>query len=319
MIHLFKIKAVNLIMIASIIVFPSLDLRGQVDTVPLTKESRTCASCHGNKYYSFHNSLTEELQRKRMNPFLIIDTNNYSIGVHRNFSCTDCHSYDYQKYPHQAELKLEPKFSCIDCHGGEETYHFDQINEEVDKSIHRTVFGSQFKCEMCHNIHAYQPIARNETSQIRDIVLQNNQMCLSCHNDLSKYQVLNEGSKAEILKTHDWLPNQNSHFQNVRCIECHTPVKDTMMVSHNILPKEQAVKLCTDCHSTNSILRDKLYKHKVRQSRSDKGFYNATFLNDSYVIGANRNKYFNVLSLIIFGLTLGGISLHLIFRIIKKK
>lgn len=315
-----KCKYILCVFLLLVLCLPNIYAWGQADErTELSEENRTCAKCHGNKYYSFLNPLTESEERKRMNPYLLIDTNHYATGVHRNFACTDCHSYDYNSYPHPEELKLEPKFSCIDCHGGDEKYQFDQIQEEVNKSVHSSAFGNHFKCEMCHDLHAYKPVARNQASKIKEIVAKDNQMCLSCHNDLSKYQILTDDNKAEILQTHSWLPNQELHFLSVRCIECHTPTSDTMMVSHKILPKEQAVKLCSDCHSTNSILKDKLYKYTVQQSRGDNGFYNAVIMNEAYVIGANRNRYFNILSLIVFGLTLGGISLHLIFRIIKKK
>jgi hypothetical protein len=91
------------------------------------------------------------------------------------------------------------------------------------------------------------------------------------------------------------------------------------MVSHKILPKEQAVHLCSDCHSTNSILLTKLYKYHAEESRTDQGYYNSVILNDAYVIGANRNRYLNILSLLFFGLALSGIGVHIVARIIKKK
>jgi len=293
------------------------------DQEPLLSESnKHCINCHGGKYYSFYNPVTEQNVRKRMNPFFIIDSTKYKHGVHKEFSCEDCHASDYAKYPHAPQLKLEPKLSCLDCHGGDETYakyQFEEIDKEVEASVHRTASGFDFKCAHCHDLHSYKPVARDENSKIKDIVVSYNQMCLSCHNDLSKYQVLTDQAKPELLQTHSWLPNQELHFLNVRCIECHTPVTDTLMVSHRILPKEQAVHLCSDCHSTNSILRDKLYKYVAKQSRSTHGYYNSIFLNESYVIGANRNKIVNIISLLIIGAAVLGISIHIGFRISKKK
>lgn len=305
-----------------VLFFNPLFIDANNSIVKLSESSKICANCHGSKYYSFYNKVTEELERKRMNPYFYIDTALYVQGVHRSFNCDDCHAYEYRTYPHQADLKLEPKFSCIDCHGGDETfakYQFDNIELEVEKSVHRTAFGFKFRCALCHDLHSYIPVARNKESLIKEIVINDNQMCLSCHNDLSKYQILTDHNSPELIKTHDWLPNQELHFLNVRCIECHTPTTDTLMVSHKILPKEEALHLCTECHSTNTILRDKLYKYVAMESRSDNGYYNAVILNEAYVIGANRNIYLNVLSLVILGFTLAGISIHLTFRIIKKK
>jgi hypothetical protein len=288
----------------------------------LDESSRLCANCHGNHYYTFHNTYTEMDTRKRMNPYFFIDTTKYVEAIHSFFACQDCHSSEYETYPHPSELKLEPKFGCIDCHGGDETfakYQFDDIEVEVDNSVHKLAHMDQFKCEMCHDLHSYKLTARDENSSIKEIVVENNQMCLSCHNNLSKYQILTDHEKPELLKTHDWLPNQELHFLSVRCIECHTPTSDTLMVSHKILPKEQAVHLCSDCHSTNSILRTKLYKYHAEESRVDQGYYNAVILNEAYVIGANRNRYLNLLSLMFFGLALSGIGVHIVARIIKKK
>lgn len=301
----------------------NIDLRAQ-DQDYLSESSKHCANCHGGKYYSFANPVTEQTERKRMNPYFIIDTIKYKDGVHAGFACEDCHSGGYTTYPHAPELKLEPKFSCLDCHGGDETYakyQFDEIDTEVENSVHKTAFGMQFRCALCHDQHTYKPIARDTVSMIKEIVMADNQMCLSCHNDLSKYQILTDHNKPEILQTHDWLPNQELHFMHVRCIECHTPTGDTLMVSHKILPKDEAVHLCSDCHSTNSILRSKLYKYAAKQARynTDYGYYNSVMLNQSYVIGANRNKYLNMVSLFLFGLALLGIGIHIGFRIIKKK
>jgi hypothetical protein len=62
-----------------------------------------------------------------------------------------------------------------------------------------------------------------------------------------------------------------------------------------------------------------LYKYKVKEQRNKAGFFNGVILNESYVIGANRNYYLNVLSLIILGMVLAGIVVHASIRIIKRK
>ena len=50
-----------------------------------------------------------------------------------------------------------------------------------------------------------------------------------------------------------------------------------------------------------------LYKFESKAQRQD-GFFNGIILNESYVIGANRNEYLNLLSLIIFVGVLGVIA-----------
>lgn len=120
-----------------------------------------------------------------------------------------------------------------------------------------------------------------------------------------------------IMKTHEWLPNQTAHFSSVRCIECHAQINDSLFVAHLIKPKAEAVRKCNECHSQNSILMASLYKFESKQQRDD-GFFNGALLSGSYVIGANRNKYLNFISLVIFAGVIGVVAGHTFFRIRKK-
>ena len=273
----------------------------------MPEENNLCLNCHKHKYYSFYNEVRGIEEKKLMNPYFVIDTIGYLKGEHRGNSCTDCHSEDYKKYPHIAELKVEPKVSCTDCHD------FEEIAEEMRKSVHFAEFGESFNCELCHDPHSNKLVRSNMT----ELVQYNNSRCLSCHNNIDKYQVFTSNENPELKAAHDWLPNQELHFTRVRCIECHTSVSDTAEVVHQIVPKEQAVHNCNECHSNNSLLRDKLYKHQNKQNR----LYNAKsfILNDAYIIGANKNHLVNLICLVIFGFTIFGIATHTIFRIIKRK
>jgi hypothetical protein len=62
-----------------------------------------------------------------------------------------------------------------------------------------------------------------------------------------------------------------------------------------------------------------LYKFRSKEQRHNNGFVNGVILNESYVIGANRNAYLNLFSLIGFIAILFVILLHIIFRIRKSK
>jgi hypothetical protein len=85
-----------------------------------------------------------------------------------------------------------------------------------------------------------------------------------------------------------------------------------------IKPKAEAVKLCNECHSQNSILMASLYKFESKEQRRN-GFFNGIILNESYVIGANRNEYLNLISVIILIGVIGVIGIHIAFRIRKSK
>jgi hypothetical protein len=261
---------------------------------------------------------TEE--KRLMNPYYILDTVALKTGVHSVFDCTDCHSYEYTTYPHAANLKLEPLATCLDCHGGDEsfaTYQFERIQEEFQKSVHHQGYGDNFTCSKCHSQHTYATTARTSNS-VLEIVEYSNNMCLSCHNDMKKYLLVSGHGNPEIVDIHNWLPNQELHFRHVRCIECHTQVADSLMVSHNILKKEFAVRKCVECHSADSKLKASLYKYQNLQQRDEGGGALSVLSNDSYVIGTHQLPILKMLSIIIFLATLAGILTHGIFRMFKK-
>lgn len=284
-------------------------------------EQHPCLKCHSNQSYSFHNDVTDKEVKRLMNPYYILDTVAMSAGVHRQFDCTDCHSYEYGTYPHKSELKLEPLGTCLDCHGGDEafaSYHFERIDEEFKKSVHYKVYGENFTCSKCHSQHTYAATARN-SSNVLEIVDYSNKMCLSCHNDMKKYKLVSGHDNPKLVEIHDWLPNQELHFSHVRCIECHTEVVDSLMVSHNIMSKDKALRKCVECHSADSRLKASLYKYQNLQKRSENGSINTVLANESYIIGTHQSPFLKLFSIIIFILTLIGIIIHSIFRFLKKK
>ena len=307
----------RLIILISLLFFASSHLNAQSYQDP---QHHACLKCHSNQSYSFHNAVTAKEVKRLMNPYYILDTVAISAGVHKSFDCTDCHSAEYETYPHQANLKLEPLSSCLDCHGGDESYakyKFEEIQAEVEKSVHHKVYGENFSCSKCHNQHTYAATARN-SDNVLEIVDYSNKMCLSCHNDMKKYKLISGHDNPKLVEVHDWLPNQALHFQHVRCIECHTEVVDSLMVSHNILGKDQAVKKCVECHSADSRLKASLYKYENLQKRSESGGLSNVLTNSSYIIGTHQSPFLKLLSILIFLATLAGVIIHTIFRILKK-
>ena len=285
-------------------------------------DNAKCLKCHGKYYFQFYNDVLSDTIHKRMNPYFIINKDLYKKSVHRTFECTDCHEKEYETYPHAANLKLESKYTCQDCHSGDENFakfHFEEIELEVQKSIHGVKMGDKFKCEMCHNPHYYELNARNKDN-IRDIVKYSNHMCLNCHNyKTNRFYLLSDSIAVINEKSHPWLPNHELHFKTVRCIECHAEYNEELLVAHNILEKEKAVKKCVECHRSNSLLTTSLYKHTLKENRDKFGFFNGTMMNDAFVIGANRNYYLNIISIIAFSCVMFFILFHLVLRLIYKK
>ena len=315
-------STLHLLLIVLVAFIMPVNLKAQNEVKAKNAEfNEKCLKCHGQSKYKYINSESGAEVTKRMYLETIINRAQFAESNHRNFKCTDCHSEDYDTFPHPGRLRMESKYACIDCHGGDEKYakfKFEQIETEYQASVHATKHGEDFNCWMCHNPHTYKITTRSE-EKIKDIVAYDNAICLNCHADITKYQMLTDKVNPNIIQKHQWLPNQALHFKSVRCIECHARANDSILVAHNIQPKEKAVRRCVECHSTNSILMATLYKYKVKEGRSKAGFYNGVIMNEGYVIGANRNYYLGLLSIIMFSCVVAGIAIHATLRIIKRK
>jgi hypothetical protein len=295
----------------------------KVDTTafvsPFAEENNKCFKCHGQAKYEYTNETLGRQIRALMCSERIIKKEDFYRSNHKSFSCTDCHSVDYVNFPHAGELRMEQKLTCIDCHGGDEKFakfHFEEVETEYKESAHFKLEEDGFSCWKCHDPHTYRISVRN-TENFKETIAYDNAICLSCHSNYSQFQLLSDREEINLIQKHEWLPNQAAHIANVRCIECHTRINNDIPVAHLIKPKEEAVKLCNECHSQNSMLMASLYKFESKEQRRD-GFFNGIILNESYVIGANRNEYLNLLSLMIFLAVLGVIGVHVVFRIRKN-
>lgn len=314
-------KKIKILFLLVVFLFPAITLIGQDEEIVLEniEGNKTCLKCHGDEFYYYYNDWIEQDVKARMNPYYIIDSAEYYISNHKTFLCIDCHSMDYETFPHPGELRMELKYTCMDCHEGDDNYaeyQFEKINDEFHKSVHATKYDETFTCWMCHNPHTYKINARTN-DKITDIITYDNEICLSCHTHANKMNLLNDLENPNVIDQHEWLPNQVLHFKHVRCIECHTDVIEDMLVAHHILPKEEAVRNCKECHSRNSRLLGSLYKFTAKEERNAVGFVNASILDEGYIIGVNRNYYLNVISIVLFGLVLIGIIVHASLRIFK--
>ena len=282
---------------------------------PYEADNQLCFKCHGQSKYSYMNESLGRIVKEMMFTERIIKKEDFYRSNHKSFSCTDCHSAEYSTFPHPGELRMESKLNCIDCHEGDETYHFDAITEEYHQSIHFKLEEEGFSCYGCHDPHTYR-ISTRTTQNLKETIVYDNAICLECHSDFNRFELLTEREEINLIRKHEWLPNQSAHMANVRCIECHTQINENLPVAHHILPKSEAVKRCNECHSQNSMLMASLYKFESKEQRKD-GFFNGIILNQSYVIGANRNEYLNLLSLVIFGGIIVVILVHIYFRLNK--
>ncbi len=285
-------------------------------------ENEQCLKCHGGQNFILTDSLSGVSKKQTMCMDYRINRDEFYNSVHWSFSCLDCHADEYKTFPHAVQLRFADYWTCLDCHGYDENfaqYKFEQIDEECAKSIHTTASDGDFSCWNCHDPHSYKLLSR-ESENVSDVIVATNNICLECHGDEAKFLLLSTRDLGNVIPKHDWLPNQSLHFKSVRCIECHSEMNDSLLISHNIMPADSAVRNCVQCHSSNSILMGTLYKFKAREIRKEYGFLNGVIINNNaYVVGANRSRFLNIASILIFGLVLGAVTIHSIFRIFLRK
>ena len=284
------------------------------------EENENCLKCHGQSKYQYVNAESQKLTTRRMYAETIIHREEFYVSNHREFKCTDCHSEDYSAFPHPGNLRMETIANCIDCHGGDEHYakfQFEKIDTAFMKSVHFQKHSDEFTCWMCHDPHTYKINART-TENLTETLSYDNTICLNCHDDADRYRLLTDKQKPDIIKKHEWLPNQESHFTKVRCIECHSRNEDTLIVSHYIVPKKMAVRKCEDCHAKNSILTASLYKYQVKEAIQKEGLFKGLLLNGASTVGPDKNNALNIISFIIIGLLLLVIAGHAALRFKNK-
>ncbi len=273
-------------------------------------ETENCLRCHSMETLGYRDPITGSINNLSVNLMQLEASN------HSGFDCIDCHSDEYGSFPHDKELKEDKPF-CLDCHEGGDELNFDAITSSFESSVHFTKLGDKFTCFQCHDPHSFKINAR-VNDDIKRTVLYDNHICLECHSSEDKISKLTDRVFPSLEVTHDFLPHRNLHWKNVRCIDCHAAL-DEGVVSHNILPKEEAVHNCVECHSKDSRLTHSLYQFQVQEERSKAGFFNSVILNESYVIGATRNYYLNLLSFIFFAVTLIALAIHGYFYAGSKK
>lgn len=296
------------------------ETESEIREYPNKEDNNKCLACHGQKsFYDYSEEMDETILRQ-MYSCLIIDTVKYYESNHWSFTCLDCHSYDYRNYPHARDAKFEYMVSCMDCHEGDDAvakYNFEKIAEEYDKSHHTTLTDTKYSCWSCHDPHGFKMTVREEP-MISKVVAHDNAICLKCHCGTTATDLLLETGLNQLVATHEWIPGTVKHLRSVRCIECHGAVVDDVLVAHDILPADQAVNTCAECHSKNSRLLNTLYKHQIQEGKMKTGIFGGLMTSDSYVIGSNRSPILNLISVLMFGAVFFGVFVHALIRIIKK-
>ena len=285
---------------------------------PFKKDNERCFICHGQERYEYTDETSGRRIKAAMDRGKILSIQEFYGSNHKSFSCTDCHSSGYLSFPHPEKLKDEPQFNCLDCHGGDPSYtefKFEEIDTEYRKSVHFKLEEKGFNCWQCHDPHSYRLMARN-SKDLKEIVLYDNDICLDCHSDYDRFQLFSDRDKIKLNRVHKWLPHQNTHFKSVRCIDCHTKINENLLVSHFVVPEEGAVRNCRKCHSDESSAMTSLLKTIPKTKRNEE--LKNTFISGLNIIGPNRNKFLDNISMMILTVVMAIIAIHLLFRVIRK-
>ncbi|MFA6570239.1 MAG: hypothetical protein WCT77_03295 [Bacteroidota bacterium] len=273
-------------------------------------QERLCLSCHLN------NPNQTKYSKSLINYEKSVHGSALLKGRQEAAACIDCHgSHNLQKA--EAPLSRVNHFKVPELCG---KCHF-YIAREYTTSTHGLALKRGDRdapaCTYCHGEHGISPIPNvpqrvYEETQIKHSTVVRNKMvyCVGCHADV---QMMSQHNLSTVTKAHDWIPSKATHWETVRCVDCHSSYEPPNL-SHNILPPEKTIKKCEECHTQNSILLTKLYKHEKQRSREKYGFINGTLLSDAYVVGTTRNVFLDTFSVVIFGFTFLGIGGHAFLR-----
>lgn len=274
------------------------------------KANEQCFSCHAEE--ALRNPPRPDLDLKKLRE-VVRDRDTFHNSDHGRLACAKCHSEGYEDFPHASDAK-DMTSTCSDCHSRKA----DKIDAEFQKSVHAKNLSEVFTCTTCHDPHLMRVAAR--LSDPGKIVAQDNRVCLGCHDSDQTFAKFAPEKKSRPLidEIHSWLPNTRLHWQSVRCVECHTPVSQDML-SHEILNKERAERKCVSCHTVDSALKVRLYRHLATQEQNQYGFMNSIMIGKSYIVGATRNQVLDDVLLALAGLTVLGVAGHGLLRFIASR
>lgn len=275
------------------------------------KANEECFACHSEAGLKNPPKAGMDLKKLRG---LLQDKEAFQGSDHQRLACTKCHNEGYDEHPHAANAS-ESTSTCSDCHSKKTTL----VEKQFEKSVHAKNLADKFTCTTCHNPHVMR--LAEKLGDPKKIVAQDNRVCLSCHDSDDTFAQFAPDKKTRPLidDIHDWLPNTRLHWKAVRCVECHTPaVAANEPMSHEILDKKRAEKKCVACHTGDSALKVRLYRHLAKDEQQKYGFLNSVVLSNAYVIGATRNPLLDTLMIGVVALTLFGVLAHAALRVLMS-
>lgn len=277
----------------------SPELRAKV-----AKANAECLACHSAEGLKAPPRADLDLAKLRG---LLVDASHFDASNHTGMECTQCHGQTVSAYPHPADTRalIAP---CEQCHAAKVM----RVEKQIAASAHGDL-KEPLTCLGCHNPHRGAVASRLKDAA--RTAVQDNRICLDCHQ--SEREMTRVSGKAEprrdIDDSHAWLPNTRLHWQAVRCLECHTASDKK---PHEIVAGEKAERQCVSCHSANSTLQTRLYRHQALAEQERLGFLNSAVLSSAYVVGATRHPLLDKAIIGMSALTVLGILGHGALRIL---
>ena len=202
------------------------------DPFAVTDKSATlCYQCHDQQQTAFK-------------------SNNAHSPV-RNGDCFACHD------PHASDfsgvIKTDPQRLCIECHSFPETAK-NRHPELKSKKVHAPVKDGD--CLSCHGPHlagaGQKVLLRSDP----------NKLCLQCHDEKAKRQVVNHqpAASGDCIGCH--MPHESRHSalltkpQRALCGECHQLVGETLALPSLHRPFVNGD--CSACHEPHGAQKQKL-------------------------------------------------------------
>jgi predicted CXXCH cytochrome family protein len=309
------VRAVQALLLAGLVLGSSVSRAEETGPSPEALEkirliNAKCLECHAVE--ALKNPPKDDLDLTKLRR-VVLDPNAFKDSDHGRLACTKCHTEGYIEQPHAKDAN-QMTGTCSDCHSKKTRI----IEPEFEKSVHAKNLTEIITCLTCHDPHVMRSVKKRADTGM--IVAQHNRVCLGCHDSdetFAKYAPERK-IRPNIDEIHAWLPNTRIHWKAVRCIECHTP-PGKVVASHEIVNKEKAEKKCVACHSANSTLTARLYRHLAEEEERKYGFLNSAILGNAYVIGATRHPLTDGIVLALVALTLIGVLVHGLLRYIAYR
>ncbi|MBF0311353.1 MAG: cytochrome c3 family protein [Magnetococcales bacterium] len=226
-----------------------------------------------------------------------VDATLLAASSHGKLACDQCHGKAFSAYPHYPE-GVQEKLTCLGCHQESKSFprqRFEEIERHFTRSVHFQHLPGKFDCFSCHDAHTFLPGSRQASAALQ--VTRGNESCQRCH----------DRKEPAMEEAHAWLPQSARHLDSARCVECHTRAYQENQ--HTVLSAKDALRQCESCHGRDSLLKARLYKHRLAQN-ADKGAVERFLLNEAYVVGMTSHPLLDWLAILAVGGALAGTSLH---------